>query len=196
MAEATALAASSSSFSTFRPASGGRHHAEVRERREASADCGVAVEDIAEAVRLGHLLHLRAGIGDGDEVAARLLRAHGFLHFLEEILLEDVGLQRGAGFAGHHDQRIGQIDLVAGGPDLLRVGGIDDAQLGKAGLLAKGHGQHLGTEAGAAHANQQHRLEVGRLHLRAQRGKGCQVLLLPLDDVDPAQPLFFTVAGP
>ena len=67
---------------------------------------------------------------------------------------------------------------------------------GKLGLLAKGHGQHLGAEAGAAHAQQQNRLEVGGLHLRAQRGKNGQVLLLALDNVDPAQPIFLAVAGP
>ena len=94
-------------------------------------------------------------------MAAGLLRAHGFRISSKKILLEDIGLQRGAGFAGDNHQRLGQVDLVAGGHHLRRVGGVDDAQRGKAGLLAKGGGQHLGAEAGAAHAQQQNRLEVG-----------------------------------
>ena len=89
---------------------------------------GVAVEDVAEAVVLGDLLHLGAGVGDGDEMAARLLGAHGLLHLIEEVLLEDIGLEGGAGFAGDDDERIGEIDLVAGRPDLLGVGGVDDAE--------------------------------------------------------------------
>ena len=100
------------------------------------------------------------------------------------------------GLAGHNDQGIGQVGVVAGGPYLLRIGGIDDAQLGKVLLLAKGEAQHLGAEAGAAHAEQQNRLEVGRLHLRAQRGIGGQILLLALDDVEPAQPFLLAVVGP
>ena len=48
------------------------HHAEIRQRRVAPADARHTVEDVAKAIGLGHLLHLRAGIGDGDEVAAAL----------------------------------------------------------------------------------------------------------------------------
>ena len=51
----------------------GGNHAEVRERRVASADGRQAIENVAEAVALGDLLHLRAGVGDRDKVAARLV---------------------------------------------------------------------------------------------------------------------------
>ena len=37
--------------------------------------CGIAEEDAAEPVRLGDLLHLRAGVGDGDEVLPDLVGA-------------------------------------------------------------------------------------------------------------------------
>ena len=67
-----------------------RNHAEIRQRRITPADTGHAGENMAEVIGLGHLLHFRAGIGDGDEVAARFVRAHA-LHPLKEILLEDLG---------------------------------------------------------------------------------------------------------
>ena len=88
------------------------HHAEVRKRRIASADAGQPEEDVAEVVALGDLLHLRAGIGDGDEAAAGFVRADSLLHALKEILLEDVGLERAARFAGNDEQRLRQIDLA------------------------------------------------------------------------------------
>ena len=99
-----------------------------------------------------------------------LVGAHGLLHLVEEILLQDIRLQRRAGFAGHHHQRLGQVDFVAGGLYLHRIGGIHDVQRGKARLLAKGERQHLGAKAGTAHAQQQNRLEAGRLDIRAQLG--------------------------
>ena len=49
---------------------GGGNHAEIRERGVAPANGRQSVEDVAEAVAFGDLLHLGAGIGDGDEVAA------------------------------------------------------------------------------------------------------------------------------
>ena len=73
-----------------------RNHAEIRERGVAAADARDAVEDVAEVVALGYLLHLRAGIGDGDEAAAGFFGAHSLLHALEEILLENIRLERGA----------------------------------------------------------------------------------------------------
>ena len=43
------------------------HDAEIRKRGVAAADAGQAEEDMPESVLFGDLLHLRAGIGDGDE---------------------------------------------------------------------------------------------------------------------------------
>ena len=48
----------------------GGHHAEIRKRGITSADAGQAEEDVAEVIGFGDLLHLRAGIGDGDETVA------------------------------------------------------------------------------------------------------------------------------
>jgi hypothetical protein len=48
----------------------GGNHAEVGERRVAPADVRRVEEDALEAVALRVLLHLRAGVCDGDEVLA------------------------------------------------------------------------------------------------------------------------------
>ncbi len=115
-----------------------------------------------------HLLHLRAGVGDGHKMAARLLGAHRAPHLLEEKLLQDIRLERGTGFARHDHQRLAQVHCVAGGLHLRRVGGVDDVQLRESRLRPEGLGQHLGAQARAAHAQQQSRLEVGALHVAAQ----------------------------
>ena len=75
------------------PHHGRRDHPEVRERRITAADARQAEKDVAEAITLGHLLHLRARVRDGDEAVARFLLADDVLHPLEEILLEDVRLE-------------------------------------------------------------------------------------------------------
>ena len=151
---------------------------------------------MAESVGLGDLLHLRTGVGDGQKVAASLVGSHGLLHLGEEILLENVGFQCRTGFAGHYHQRLGEIDLVASGLDLHRISGVNDVQGREASLLAEGHGKHFGAKARSAHAQQQHGLESGSLHVGGKGGKGCQLFLAAFDDVDPAQPGFFALAGP
>ena len=52
----------------------GGHEPEVRQRRVAPADLGVVEEGAAEAVLLGEVDQRRAGVGDGDEVAAVALQ--------------------------------------------------------------------------------------------------------------------------
>ena len=54
------------------------HHAKVGEGRVASAYAGNAEEDFAELITLRHLLHLGAGIGDGDEMLSGFVFADTF----------------------------------------------------------------------------------------------------------------------
>ena len=82
-----------------------RNHSEIGERRITTADAGQTVEDAPELVLFGHLLHLRARIGDGDEAAPVAAGA------LEEILLEDVRFERRSRLAGDDKQRARQVDL-------------------------------------------------------------------------------------
>ena len=44
-----------------------------------------------------------------------LIRAHGLLHALEEILFVDVGLERAAGLAGDDEKRFREVDLFLDG---------------------------------------------------------------------------------
>ena len=129
-------------------------------------------------------------------MAGGLVRAHGVFHLLKKILLQDVRFQRGAGFAGHNYKRFLQVQLAANRLHLRRIGRVHNVQCGKARLLPEGLGQHLGAEAGTAHAQEKNRLETASLHVRGQLGKVRQLPLLPLDNVDPAHPVFLAVAGP
>ncbi len=101
---------------------GRRHQAEIRERRIAAADAGQAEENVPEAVGLRHLLHLRTGIGNGDETFAIAPGA------LKEILLENIRLERAPRFAGNNKQRLLQIDTGLNRPDLCRVSGIEHVE--------------------------------------------------------------------
>ncbi len=172
------------------------HHAKIRERGITPADAGQAGKNMAEAIGLGDLLHLRAGVGDGDEAAAGFVRADGLLRPFEEILLENIGLERGAGLAGDDEQRLGQVDLVLDRLDLRRIGGIEHMQLRKARDLAEGHCQHVGAQTGAAHAQQQ---DVGEVFLLYVGHGGTQLIAvgdLLGGDVEPAHPVGFVRAGP
>src|SRR5260370_6680601 len=63
--------------------------AEVRKGGVAAANARHAVEDVAEFIGCGDLLHFGAGIGDGDEAVAGFLRADLLLDLLEKVLLVD-----------------------------------------------------------------------------------------------------------
>ena len=87
-----------------KPMSARGHHAKIRERGITAANAGQAGENVAEVIGLGDLLHFRAGIGDGDKAAAGFVRADGLLRPFEKVLLENIGLERGAGLAGDDEQ--------------------------------------------------------------------------------------------
>ena len=84
-----------------------------------------------EAVGFRHLLHLRTGISDGDEAAAIAPGA------LEEVLLEDIRLERAARFAGNDKQRLLQIDAGLKRNTTTALANIDraTATLDQAGTL-------------------------------------------------------------
>ena len=174
----------------------GRHEPEVRERRVAPADVGPAGEDVPEPVDLGHLLQLRPGVGDGDEAAARLLASEALGGALEEVLLEDRGLERGARFARHDEQRRRRIDPALEGADLRRIGGVEHVQLGELRLPAEGPLQHLGAEARAAHAEEQNVREALGPRGFANAREPVQVRELAVGDPEPAEPLRLIAAGP
>src|SRR5882724_7022367 len=99
-----------------------------------------------ELVALCYLLHLRSGIGDRNEPVASLAG------LLEEILLENIWLERAARFAGDDEQALFRVDLRLRCPNLRRVGGIQNEQLRASGNLAERHLQHFWTQTRPAHA--------------------------------------------
>ncbi len=109
------------------------NHAEIRKRGIAPADARRAEENVAETIGFGHLLHMRAGIGDGDEVLPGFGGADGLLHAFEEILLENIRLERAARLAGDDENCFREIELGFDGFDLRRIGGIENVKLRKAG---------------------------------------------------------------
>ena len=81
---------------------------------------------LAEAVGFSDLLHLRAGIGDGDEMRPGFRGADGLLHAFEEILLENIRLKRAARFARHDENCFGEIEFRLDGSDLRGIGGVEN----------------------------------------------------------------------
>jgi hypothetical protein len=71
-----------------------RHQAEIRENGVASSDVRPAEEDAPKAITFGNLPHFRTRVRDRKEVTARFLRADERLEMIEEILFENVGLER------------------------------------------------------------------------------------------------------
>src|SRR6267142_1729266 len=87
-------------FAEIKSHNGGWDHAKVGESRVAPANAGKSEKDFAELITLCHLLHLGAGISDGNEMLAGFILADCLLHAIEEILLEDIWFQRAARLAG------------------------------------------------------------------------------------------------
>ena len=164
-----------------------RHEAEGREHRVAPSDLLHAVEDLAEAVGLGSGLHRRAGIGDGHEMLAGPLPDHG-LHPAEEIVAKDVGLQGRPGFARHDEERGREAHRRLDGADLVRVGGIEDAQRREAFARAVGRGEHLRAEARSAHAEHDDVGEAARAHVLGEGLVVRDVREFVLDNAQPRQP--------
>ena len=110
------------------------------------------MEDVAEAIVTRDLLELRARVGHSDEALASFFSPYDLLDTFEEVLLEDVGLERGSRFARNDEQSVLQVNLLFEGLDLRRIGGIEYDQFREALYSAEGHLQHFGAEARTAHA--------------------------------------------
>ena len=173
-----------------------RNHAEVGERRVAPADALQSVENVPEAVALGHVLHVGSRIGNGDEAIAGFGGAQFLPGALEEVLLENVGFQGAAGLARHDEDRALVIDPAFDRPDLRRIGGIEYVQFRRTGDLAEGQAHDLGTKAGSAHAQQQRMFEPGGLYLLGDCLQVLDLRQLVVADAHPPQPVGFVGAGP
>src|SRR5262249_30971616 len=123
-----------------------RYKAEIRRREIPPADAGQTEENLAELVALGHALHLRARIGDGDEAIANFASADLLLHLFKEILLVDVWLERTAGLARDDADSAFEVDFLFDGFDLSGIGRIQDVEFGEAFDLAEGEAQNFRAE--------------------------------------------------
>ena len=102
---------------------------------------------MAEALVLGEMMDLRAGVGDGDKAAAHLVGADNLPGAFPEVLLEDVWFEGSTRFTRNDEERVGEVELLFDRSYLGRIGGIEHEQLGKAVDLAEGKLHHFGTEA-------------------------------------------------
>src|ERR1700722_3054757 len=174
----------------------GGNHAEIRKRGIAAADAGHAVENIAEVVGLSDFLHVRAGIGGGDEALSGFGGTDRFGDQIVEKLLEDIGLKRAAGFAGHDEDRLVDVDILFDGADLRRIGRIQHVHLRTPRLVPVGLGENFDAQAGTAHAQQD---AMGESSFLDVRGDFFQFVVLGDlfgDNGEPAKPFAFVGVGP
>jgi hypothetical protein len=151
---------------------------------------------VSKTGTLCHLLQLRAGIGDGEKATAGFLRANDLLDAVEEILLENVGLERRSRFARDDEERVLQIDLVLERLHLGRVGRIEYVKLRIAADLSEGLFQHFGTQTRSPHAQQQ---DIGEARVPGHFGNAGHALdmtQLIIGNPKPAEPLPLVPAGP
>jgi hypothetical protein len=73
-------------------------------------------------VAFGNLLHLRARIRDGEKATAGFVRADESFDTVEEILLENIRLERRARLARDDEERVLQINFVLESLHLRRIG--------------------------------------------------------------------------
>jgi len=171
-----------------------RDQAEFRQNGIAAADAGNAEEDAAKAFCLGGLLQKRAGIGDGDEMRGGCAPDGGGR--AQKIIHQHIRLERGARFAGDDEERARDIDARFETPHLLGIGGVEHMKRRIAGRRAQAFRQHLGAEARAAHAEEQHVGELLRAQVLGEVLQRLERAQLAVDDIEPAEPGGFVAAGP
>src|ERR1700722_1579975 len=151
---------------------------------------------MAKAVALRHFLHLRAWIGRGDEPLSRFRCADGLLHFLVEILFENVRFERSAGLTRNNKNSFGDVDLAFKRADLSWIGGIEDMNLRISIFLPESFPKHFDAKARAAHAKQNEMREAGVMDFVSDFFEIGVVSDLFFGDSQPAQPVAFVLVSP
>src|ERR1041385_3549008 len=108
------------------------------------------------------LLEFRAGICDGDESAAGLVRADRLFYAFKEILFEDVGLECRSGFARNNEKRSCKVNFFFERLNLRWICGIKNVQAGEALDVTIGFFKHFRAKTGSTHAEQKN---VGEIFL-------------------------------
>src|SRR5580704_15948685 len=102
---------------------------------------------MAKAMAFRHFLHLRAWIGGSNEPLSRFGCADGLLHFLVEILFEDIRFERSAGLTRNNKNSFGNVDLALQCADLSRIGGVENMNLRIPILLPESFPKHFNAKA-------------------------------------------------
>ncbi len=132
------------------------------------------------------LVELRARIGDGDEVGARLV-ADDILELGVKILEVRERLDCAAGLRGDDEQRARQLDRTLDIENRLWISRIQHQQIGQALRHAKRAPQHLWRQTAAAHAEQHGMCESGSARVFAQVVQSWQHVVHLLGNREPAQ---------
>ena len=152
--------------------------------------------DVPESLGPRVLLEARSRIGDRDEPARGLVGADRLLHAIEEVRLEDVGLERRARLARDDEQRSREVERCLDRANLRRIGRVEDVKRGRAGNRSERLHPHFRAQARAAHAEQQRVCEAVAAHFRLHAPQRRQIAELVVDDADPANPARFVAACP
>jgi len=176
-------------FGEVQAHAGAGHDAEIRECGVAPSDAGNACENVAEMIGFCDLLHLRAGSVTAMKWLPTFSGPTLTLIRSKKYCLKMLGSSVLPRFAGHDAQRPAQIQLPLQRFDLAGVGGIQHMQFREAGNFPEGQAQPLGTQAGAAHAQQQNVPELGLLYFLRQLPEADEIRDLLLRDVKPAEPI-------
>ena len=186
----------SSSGRTSSPIAAAGTRPKSRQRRIAAADRCVAEEDAREAQFFGALLQRGALVGHGDKMLAGLLASAQGRDALEEIVQQNVGLERAAGFRRHDHQCLTKVERRLGRGNLRRIGAVEHVQLRPARLGPECLGKDFGREARTAHAEEQRVGIALSLHMRGEIFELGRAGELAIDDPEPAEPSGFVGAGP
>src|SRR6202162_784305 len=129
-------------------------------------------------------------------VPALSAATHRLLDPFEEILFEDVRLERRAGLTGDDENRIANVNFVLESFHLSGIGGIQHKQFRVAVNLPESHLENFRTQAGPTHAEQEGMLETCCLHIGRDIREMLLVGELILGDAEPSQPLSFVRSSP
>ena len=147
-------------------------------------------------IAFGHLLHLRSGIGDRDEMAAGFsaptvcfVRSKKYcLKMFGSSVLPDLLETMNSVFA---------MSIWCSNA-FTCAGSVESStcRVGKLRNPAEGHAQNFRTQAGSAHAQQQYMLEAARVNLFRELLQLILLRDLLFDNVEPSQPVGFVASGP
>ena len=127
---------------------------------------------------------------------AGFLRADEPLDTVEEILFENVGLERRARLARDDEERVFQIDFVLEGLHLSRIGRIEHVKFREPADRAEGRLDYFRTEARSPHSQQQDMGKAGTPGGFSNSGQALDVGQLVVGNAEPSEPLRFVPAAP